>query len=233
MIPACYSTSFSGTTIAKGWSDFHYYEFLHHPSFGLCLFLDGILQSTEFDQHIYHESLIRAALEGQQVPDDVLIVGGAGGGALHQLRCALGGLKCRVTIVDIDEKLFSISEKLMRKWRNGEFESPRLDVVFANGCDYLRETDRRFDVIILDVSDPLPNTKSNDLYSGPVLKNIVKVLRPGGVVVFHSAAEHTLDHVFVLEAVRGDSPLKRIAHCPIIIPSFEHSWVFNTLKKQI
>lgn len=142
MISACYATTFTGTSIIKGWSDYHFYEFIHHPRFGLCLFLDGILQSSESDQHIYHEKLVRAALEEHQLPAEVLIIGGAGGGAVHQIRRALGALTCRVTIVDIDEKLFSIGKRLMRSWRNGELENPAVDVVFSNGADYLRETDR-------------------------------------------------------------------------------------------
>jgi spermidine synthase len=232
MLSNCYSTSFTGTVVAKGYSDHHFYEFLRHDDFGLCLFLDGVLQSSESDQHIYHEKLVRAALEEQHSPSDVLIIGGAGGGALHQIRKAQGELRCRVTIVDIDEKLFCISRDLMRKWRNGELENPAVDVVFANGKDYLRETDREFDVIILDVSDPLPYTRSNDLFSTTVLNDIGRVLRVGGVVSFHTAPEHTMNHVFVTESLHGKCALRKISHLPTEIPSFEHAWMFNALKKQ-
>jgi spermidine synthase len=231
MISSCYVTSFTGHTIQKGWSDFHFYEFVRHPRYGLCLFLDGILQSSESDQHIYHEKLVRAGLEEQPSPSDVLVVGGAGGGAIHQIRRALDGLPCRVTIVDVDEKLFSIGKELMRNWRNGELESAAVDVVFANGADYLRSTDKTFDLIILDVGDPLPNTKSNEIYSSAVLQDIGRVLRTDGVVSFHSAAEHTHDHVFVTESFERNCVLKKISHFRTNIPSFERSWMFNTLKK--
>ena len=76
----CYSSTFSGRPLVKGWSDFHFYEFLHNDDHGLCLFLDGTLQSAEYDQHDYHEKLVRAALEEQRRPERVLIIGGAGGG---------------------------------------------------------------------------------------------------------------------------------------------------------
>lgn len=231
MISPCYATSFSGRSVQKGWSDFHYYEFVRHPRFGLCLFLDGILQSSESDQHIYHEKLVRAALEEQRSPSDILIVGGAGGGAVHQIRRALGGLRCRVTIVDVDEKLFSIGKKLMRNWRNGELESAAVEIVFANGVDYLRNTEKAFDLIILDVGDPLPNTKSNEIYSPGVLQDIGRALQTDGVVSFHSAAEHTQDHVFVTGSFQRNCVLRKISHFRTNIPSFERSWMFNTLKK--
>jgi spermidine synthase len=224
-------SSFSGSPVIKGWSDYHFFEFVKHHEFGLCLFLDGVLQSSESDQRIYHEKLAHAALEEQPSPADVLIIGGAGGGVLHQIRRAMGELRCRVTIVDIDEKLFSISRKLMKKWRNGEMESPNVEVVFANGRDYMRETDRTFDMIILDVGDPLPHTKSNDLYSSEVLKSIGGILRTDGVVAFHSVAEYTREHVFVRESRQGNYALKKISHYPATVPSFERSWMFNTLKK--
>lgn len=231
MIPACYTTSFSGRPVAKGWSDHHYYEFLQNPHFGLCLFVDGVLQSSESDQHVYHEKLVRAALDEQDSPSEVLIIGGAGGGALHQLRRALGGLTCRVTIVDIDERLFAISRRLMRKWRNGELEHPNVELVCANGRDFLDTTKQNFDIVLLDVGDPLPETKSNDIYSPAVLKNLGRVLNFDGVVSFHSVAEHTMDHVFVRESLAGNCPLQKISHFRTMIPSFEHSWVFSTLKK--
>jgi len=232
MIPSCYTTSFSGAPVTKGYSDFHFYEFVTHSKFGLCLFLDGVLQSSEYDQHIYHEKLVRAALEERRSPSDVLIIGGAGGGALHQIRHATGCLKCRVTIVDIDEKLFCIGRNLMQKWRNGELDHPAVEVIFANGRDFLRDTDRVFDLIILDVGDPLPDTSSNDIYRASVLKDIGRVLRPGGVVSFHTAAEHTQDHIFVSESFQGNCALKKLSHFSATIPSFEHPWMFNILKKQ-
>jgi spermidine synthase len=231
MIPKCYSSRFTGSTVARGYSDYHYFEFLRHDDFGLCLFLDGVLQSTEADQHIYHRKLVSAALEEQRSPSDILIIGGAGGGALHQMRLAMGELKCRVTIVDIDEKLFCIGRDLMRKWRNGELENPLVELVFANGKDYLRETERQFDIIILDVGDPLPHTKSNDMFSTDVLHDLGRALRVGGVASFHTAPEHTMDHIFVTESLNGKGSLRKISHFPTNIPSFEHPWMFNTLKK--
>jgi len=231
MIPSCYTTSFTGAPVVKGWSDHHFFEFLRHPDYGLCLFLDGILQSSEADQDIYHEKLVRAALEEQQSPSDILIIGGTGGGALHQVRRALGGLQCRVTIVDIDEKLFCIGRDLMQKWRNGELQNPAVNVIYANGSEFLKVTNKKFDVIILDVGDPLPCTKSNDIYAPSVLKDIGRVLRPDGVVSFHSAPEHTLDHVFVRESLEGNDSLRKVSHFRTTIPSFERPWMFNTLKK--
>jgi spermidine synthase len=227
----CYGSTFTGRPIAKGWSDFHFYEFVHHDKHGLCLFLDGVLQSAEHDQHIYHEKIVRAALEEQQYPDDVLIIGGAGGGVLHHLYQAIDPNTCRVTIVDIDEKLFSTGRRIMRTWNQGEFDHPNVDIIFANGSEYLHNAEREFDVIILDVGDPLPYTRSNDLYSPNVLSDLGHALRPDGVVSFHSPMERTSEHIFISESLYGNSTLKKISHFPVNIASFERTWMFNTLKK--
>src|ERR1051325_1759602 len=111
-----YSSTFTGQPISHGWSDFHFYEFIHHDEHGLCLFLDGVLQSAEYDQHIYHEKLVRAALEEKKTPEEVLIIGGAGGGVLHHLYQIVNPSTCHVIIVDIDEKLFNIGRRVMRTW---------------------------------------------------------------------------------------------------------------------
>lgn len=227
----CYLSTFTGYPIAKGWSDFHFYEFIRHDEHGLCLFLDGVLQSAQNDQGIYHNKLVRAALEEQPAPENVLIIGGAGGGVLHYLHQAVNPGVCRVTVVDIDEKLFSIGRRLMRTWSRAEFDSPTVDIIFANGSDYLHDASQQFDMIILDVGDPLPYTRSNDLYSSDVLEDLAKALRPDGVVAFHSPLELTSEHIYICESLHGNNSLQKISHFPINIPSFERPWMFNTLKK--
>ena len=227
----CYVTTFTGGTVTSGWSDFHFYEFITNKDHGLCLFLDGVLQSTEYDQHIYHEKLVRAALEEQHSPQAVLIIGGTGGGVLHYLYKTVDPTTCRVTVVDIDEKLFSIGRTMMRSWNYGELDLPQVEIVFANGSDYLQTVSQRFDLIILDVGDPLPHTRSNDLYSPSVLSHLGQALRPDGIVAFHSPLERTSDHIFVSESLRGNGILQKISHFPVNIPSFERVWMFNTLKK--
>src|ERR1041385_8463213 len=161
MIPECYKTTFAGKTLTKGRSDHHSYEFLHHSDFGLCLFLDGILQSAEHDQHTYHDKLVRAALQEQPSPSDVLIIGGAGGGAVHHLKALLGDSGCRITVVDIDEKLFSLGLRLMGAWGSHSLQGTHVKKIFEDGSEYLRKTDQQYDIILLDVGDPLPHTKSN------------------------------------------------------------------------
>ncbi len=233
MLPECYSTSFTGFPIKKGWSDFHYYEFVQHSDFGLCLFLDGVLQSAESDQRIYHQKLVRAALEEHPNPSEVLIVGGAGGGVLHQLRSLIDFRRCKIVVVDIDEKLFDIARRTMRSWGDNELDDPSVEIVFANGRDYLQNVERTFDMIILDVGDPLPHTRSNDMYSADVLRDLGHALRSGGVVSFHTAPEHTLDHIFVTESLHAKGLLRKMSHFLTDIPSFERAWMFNTLKKQV
>jgi spermidine synthase len=227
----CYTSSFTGSTVAKGWSDFHFYEFIHHDQHGLCLFLDGVLQSAENDQHVYHEKLVRAALEEQPFPDDVLIIGGTGGGVLHHLYRFVDPSNCRVTIVDIDQKLFVTGRKIMRAWNQQEFDHPNVEIVFANGTDYLRQVTANFDVIIIDVGDPIPATRSNDLYSAAVLCDLGRSLRSDGIVAFHSPLERTSEHVFISESLQGNNTLQKISHFPVNIASFERTWMFNTLKK--
>lgn len=231
MIPQCYKTSFSGLPVTKGRSNHHSYEFIRHSEFGLCLFLDGILQSAEDDQHIYHQKLVLAALEEQPSPSRALIIGGAGGGAVFQLRKLLGNLPCQITVVDIDKKLFCLGHKLMETWGSHALRDKRVNIVFADGADFIKRTNQKFDMIILDVGDPLPNTKSNRIYSRSVLADIGRVLQPNGVVSYHSAVENTLNHVFVTESLHENCVLGKASHFRTNIPSFERCWVFNTLKK--
>lgn len=53
--------------------------------FGRSLILDGYIQSSEADEHIYHESLVHPAMVLHPNPTKVLIIGGGEGATLREV----------------------------------------------------------------------------------------------------------------------------------------------------
>lgn len=60
-------------------------EILDLYEFGRSLILDSILQSTEVDEYMYHESLVHSALIGHPNPKSILIIGNAEGAVLREV----------------------------------------------------------------------------------------------------------------------------------------------------
>jgi len=109
----------------------------------------------------------------------VLIVGGGDGGALRE---ALRHDSIeRATLVDIDETVIAFSRKYLPKINAGAFDNPRAEIVIADGARFVRETESRFDVIIVDSTDPIGPGEA--LFSEEFYAGCKRCLKPGGILV--------------------------------------------------
>jgi spermidine synthase len=123
-----------------------------NEQFGNVMALDGIIQTTEKDEFIYHEMLTHVALFAHPEPKKVLIIGGGDGGILRET------LKHknieRVVQVEIDQAVIDMCKQYFPNHSNGAFDDPRAEIVIADGMDYVRNTSETFDIIISDSTDP-------------------------------------------------------------------------------
>lgn len=124
-----------------------------NPEFGRVLALDGVVQTTERDEFIYHEMLAHTPIFAHGAARNVLIIGGGDGGMLEEV------LKHRsveaAVQVEIDDTVVELSKQHLRSICGDAYEDPRTELVIADGVEYVNETDRRFDVIIVDSTDPI------------------------------------------------------------------------------
>jgi spermidine synthase len=124
-----------------------------NATFGRILTLDGVVQVTEGDEFIYHEMMAHVPIFAHGAAKSVLIVGGGDGGmAREALRHK--GVE-RVVMVEIDAGVIEFSKQFLPGISAGAFDDPRLDVVIADGADYMKGEGERFDVIIVDSTDPI------------------------------------------------------------------------------
>jgi hypothetical protein len=115
--------------------------------------LDGCNTISEREEFVYHENLIHPALTAQAAPRNVLIIGGGDGGACEEV------LKHpsveQVTVCEIDEDVIRVAKEYFFDVHRGAFDDPRLRVVIGDGMKFIRETQERFDLIALDLNDPI------------------------------------------------------------------------------
>ena len=123
------------------------------PFFGRVLALDGIIQTTERDEACYHEMLAHVPIFAHGSVQEVLIIGGGDGGALREV---LRHTKINmVTIVEIDGRVVELCQKFLPALSKGAFQDPRCNLLVSDGVEFVKMTDRRFDLIIVDSSDPI------------------------------------------------------------------------------
>jgi spermidine synthase len=110
---------------------------------------------------------------------EVLVIGGGDCGIAEEV------LKhksvARLTQVEIDESVVEFSKEHFPEFTTPVFADPRFESVIADGMVYVAETDRRFDVIIVDSTDP--HGPGAVLFTREFYAACKRCMAPGGVMV--------------------------------------------------
>jgi len=121
-------------------------------SHGNLLVLDGCIMLTERDEFIYHELLAHVAAQTIAAPSRAAVVGGGDGGVVREL---LKYPELHVSLVEIDERVVRVSERLFPKVSAG-LRDPRVSVLFEDGAKYLASrAEGELDLIVVDSTDPV------------------------------------------------------------------------------
>lgn len=147
--------------------------------FGRMLALDGIIQVTGRDEFIYHEMMTHVPLLAHGRARRVLVIGGGDGGVAREV--LRHRAVERVVMVEIDESVVAFSRQYLPEISAGAFDDPRLELVIDDGAAFVARTTERFDVIIVDSTDPVgPGAVlfSDDFYGHAAAR-----LADGGVIV--------------------------------------------------
>lgn len=171
-----------GRTILRSNTGMQDIVIFDNPYFGRVLALDGIVQATERDEFCYHEMIAHVPLFAHGAARDVLIVGGGDGGVLRDV--LRHRTVERATMVEIDAGVVELCRAHMPGLSAGAFDDPRTDLVIGDGVKYVRETDRRFDVIVVDSTDPFG--AAEPLFSDDFYGACRDILTDDGIVVCQS-----------------------------------------------
>ncbi len=167
------------------------------PYFGRVLALDGVVQLTERDEYLYHEMLAHVALHAHPRPVDVLIIGGGDGGTLREVvkhECV-----GRIVMVELDQGVIEASREFLPSLSTG-FTDPRVRVIEAEGSSYMANADDKFDLIVVDSTDPVGPAQS--LFTAECFSSAFSALKPDGLLVGQTESLH-FHRSFIREVQRN------------------------------
>ncbi len=147
--------------------------------FGKMLMLDGATQISKRDEFIYQEMMAHVPLFAHGDAREVLIVGGGDCGIAEEV--LKHGAVARLTQVEIDPQVIEFAKQHFPEFARPVFADARFESVIADGAKYVARTDRRFDAIIVDSTDPQGPGKV--LFSEKFYANCKRCLKAGGVIV--------------------------------------------------
>lgn len=146
---------------------------------GRVMALDGVIQTTEADEFIYHEMLTHVPILAHGLAKRVLIIGGGDGGMLREVT------KHRsvehITMVEIDATVVDMCKQFLPNHSRGAYDDPRLNLVIDDGMRFVATTAEKFDVIISDSTDPIG--PGEVLFSENFYEACRRCLNDGGILV--------------------------------------------------
>jgi len=218
--------------IYSGRTKFQSIEIVDTRSFGVCLVLDGKIQSSERDEFIYHEALVHPAMLSHACPETAFIAGGGEGATLREVLAhkTVG----RVVMVDIDAQVIDICRHYLPFFHQGSFNDSRLELNFADARMYLQKTNDKFDVVIIDLVEPLEEGPACLLYTREFYELVKDKLNVGGIISVQSGAAGWTNFKNFTAIINTLKSVFTIV-CPYqaYVPSFVDLWGFATASQSV
>ena len=209
----------------RGRTKFQSIQIIRTVSFGKCLVLDDKIQSTEVDEFTYHEALVQPAMITHPGPETVFIAGGGEGATLREV-LSHGTVK-RVVMVDIDQEVIATCKRWLPDHSRGAFEDKRTELYHVDARDYLAKCEETFDIIIIDLTEPIEEGPAYRLYTQEFYQMVRERLTANGIISVQ-AGSASLNELLCFSSVYNT--LKSVF--PIVspyqteVPSFGGPWGF-------
>lgn len=172
---------FEATLVERRQTPFQLLEVYDTPQLGRIFRLDGYNMTSERDEFFYHENLVHPAAVAHPHPRQALVIGGGDGGSSEEL------LKHRtlerVHMAELDPEVIEVAKRHFGRVHRGAFDDPRLQVTVGDGLAYLRGTDARYDLVNMDLTDPVG--PSVELYSAATFSLVKRAMSADGALTLH------------------------------------------------
>jgi spermidine synthase len=193
--------------------------------------LDGQTQSTAADEALYHESLVHPAMLLHEKGAKKVFIGGGGEFATAREVLRHNSVE-RCVMVDIDKLACDICREYLPDWNGGAYEDPRFHIEYTDAFAWIKENDEKFDVIFMDICDPIEAGPGYKLYTEEFYTFLVENrLNPGGIFVTQSgpcAGYNAKDECFTtIHNTLKASKFDVVLPYSVDVPSFGSRWGFN------
>jgi len=170
-------------------------------------YINGRLQFSSIDEHIYHDYLVAPVLAGSARHDNILIIGGGDGLALRDV---LKYTPKSVTLIDLDSELIdvfqtpeqhldgSLAQKISYLNKNS-LQDKRVNILRSDAfitINELLKSGQVFDAIIVDLPDP-SHPDLNKLYTVNFYARLKQLLSGDGLIAIQSTSPYHAKNSFI------------------------------------
>lgn len=165
-------------TLFSGKSPYQQVDVVQTAGHGRMLLNDGIVMISERDEFVYHEMIAHVPLFVHPNPRRVLVIGGGDGGTVREV-LRHPGVE-RVVMVEIDEMVVHACKEHFPQV-SCALDHPKLSLRIEDGVRYVAETEERFDVVIVDSTDPVG--PAQPLFDKAFYGNTAGLLEDDGILI--------------------------------------------------
>lgn len=205
------------------------------------LYINGRLQFSSSDEHIYHAFLVHPTLAASARHDKVLIIGGGDGLGLTQV---LKWQPKQVTLMDLDQDLVQLFKQpdadmpphlsqALLSLNKDALNDPSVRLIFDdafNGVDKLLKNEEKFDAIIVDLPDP-SHPDLNKLYSDVFYLKLKELMSADAALTVQSTSPYHAPNAFISVGNTLELAGFNVDQYHHNVPSFgEWGWTIATLS---
>lgn len=208
-----------------GQTRFQSVEIIRTGGFGTCLVLDGKIQSSEVDEFVYHEALVQPAMITHPGPESVFIAGGGEGATLREV-LSHDTVK-RAVMVDIDAEVVELCQRFLPGYSRGAFADRRTELYHVDAREYLAQSQDIFDIIIIDLPDPIEEGPAYRLYTREFYQLVQNRLGDSSLMVVQSGSAswtELLNFASVYQTLQ--SVFNTVYPYQVDVPAFGGPWGF-------
>lgn len=214
-------------------SNFQKIDFYQGNEFGTFFTLDGLMMVNEKDEFIYHDMITHPAFATNPSIKKVLIIGGGDGGTAREV------LRYKtveqVVMVEIDERVFRLSQKYLPLTASGIEEDPRTTLLFEDGLAYVKNTpDQTFDLILVDSTDPI--SIGEGLFTTDFYQECYRILNDKGILINQHESPYFKEYQNNMKQahrkIKTIFPISKVYQ--FHIPTYPSGhWLFGFASKQL
>jgi spermidine synthase len=144
-------------------------------------FTDGLpAVTTPVPDIVSVEEFVHFSLCAHPSPESILFLGGGAGGAIHEA-LKYPSVK-RIDYVELDPAMLRVIRRFQTPLTESELNDVRMHLHYIDGRRFVRETDVRYDVVLLGMSSPSTLQKNRFLTEESFLL-VRRILKQGGIFV--------------------------------------------------
>ena len=160
------------------------------------LYINGQEQFSTYDEERYHEPLVHPAMQLAGAREHILILGGGDGLAAREV-LKYSDVRS-ITLVDLDPVMTDLAKyhPVLTQINQNSMSHEKMTVKNMDGAMFLTQTDRLFDVILIDLPDP-DSMDIMHLYSLSFYRELQRHLTEQGVLVTQATSPYFSKKAFL------------------------------------